>query len=256
MDKPYLCNYCNVTFSRKYNLKRHKKVYHNYNSEEDDSRSPSETENETDSDIEGELDKMSTETMSDSDDREYANIESESENMSTKSMSDNDDGESTESDDEEVKEESMSDNDDGESTENDDEEVEEEEDQDVFRNLINDTLNHNPDELELLTEHYQETGMNLQDAAYKAFEDLQPLYRKILKQLFVNYIIDMFAKQRNPLFQSILRKKKVIERNGLDEDEAIKLAVSYRKYGIYNLLKSFPRDGMNDTRSDKEYENL
>ena len=129
----------------------------------------------------------------------------------------------------------------------------EEEERDSFQNLIDDALNQYHNTFQELTEHYQENGLSKRDATDEAFETLRPRYEKALKELFVSYIIDMFAKHRNPLFRSILRKIKDFEDDGLDRDEAIRSAVSYRKHSIYSLLNS--KDSMlhqEDRDSDME----
>ena len=142
-------------------------------------------------------------------------VDNESENMSVNSEPDNDEESFAESD---------------------------EEDEDVFHDQIHDAITYNHDKLQPLVESYQENGLSLRQAVHKAFEELRPRYEKTLKKVFVKYITDMFAKQRHPLFQSILKRKKVFESDGLNEDEAIRSAVSYRKYSVYDLLSSFPRD--------------
>ena len=59
---------------------------------------------------------------------------------------------------------------------------------------------------------------------------------KTLRELFVDYILDMEEKMSTPLFKTILRKAEEYEEEGFDRDEAVKAAVDYRKFSIEKLL--------------------
>ena len=105
--------------------------------------------------------------------------------------------------------------------------------------LIDDVLFKYANEFQELLQNYQEDDLSKKDATAAAFKALRPKYRQDLKKNFVNYISNMMEIRQTPLFRSILKKMRYFKDDGFDDKEAIKSAVNYRKYSIYNLLNSY-----------------
>ena len=268
MVKSHTCSECNTTFSSPYNLNRHRKRYHEYDSDDQDKDdSEYEDENECVSKRhkksyhnENDFDSKSTSesNVSDDDDEEEednisaSDNESVSENMN-ESVASNKDSSSSED------QESDNDSDSQSMDENDasDDIFDEENENYPYEHLIQDVLIKYENEFGVLLQQYKESGLSKRDAAAEAFKCLRPQYKKMLRKTIVRYISDMIATRRTPLFQSILKKMRYFEEDGLDEKEAIKSAVSYRKYSIYSLLNSYIKDLLRkeeEENSDIEYD--
>ena len=252
MNKPYSCSECDLSFTRNYNLQRHKQLIHQ-KADEDEVENGRDIDSVTDtcgverhsslsSDSENEMDSAS-DTM------EVVSLSS----LNTEKGSETDSASDVSDDDQSFDDDQSSDDDQSDDDQSDDDddggELEAEGD-DPFKNLIVNAMNQYQDKFEQLIEHYHENGLSTNDgndeafANDEAFEDLRSDYEKALKSLFADYITDMFAKRRNPLFHSILKKIKRYEDDGLDEDEAIKKAVAYRKHSIFKLLDAYSTDNI------------
>ena len=60
--------------------------------------------------------------------------------------------------------------------------------------------------------------------------------KKTLRRSFTKNILDIKEQIQHPLYKAINKKAKEFVDDGLDEEEAISSAVSFRKHGIYNLI--------------------
>ena len=122
--------------------------------------------------------------------------------------------------------------------------------------LIDDVLFKYANEFQELLQHYQEDDLSKKDATAAAFKALRPKYRQDLKKNFVNYISNMMEIRQTPLFRSILKKMRYFKDDGFDDKEAIKSAVNYRKYSIYNLLNSYIKNIIRQVDDDDEDSNM
>ena len=66
---------------------------------------------------------------------------------------------------------------------------------------------------------------------------IPPKVRKTLRQLFVNYIFEMYEKRQDPLMKAILKKCEEFRVEGFTHREAIKADVGYFKGQIYELIQ-------------------
>ena len=138
--------------------------------------------------------------------------------------------------------------DDDECNNNDDDDEEEEEDEDssddvdspnhvtnIFRNLLIDVYFENEDQLEPLIEKFLVKNMTKKEALIKAIFACDAA-KKTLRRLFTKNILDIKEQLQHPLYKAINKKAREFVDDGLDEEEAISSAVSFRKHGIYNLI--------------------
>ena len=79
-------------------------------------------------------------------------------------------------------------------------------------------------------------NLDTDEAIQKNDLQLRSEYEKTLRTLLANYINLLFQKQDTKLWKSILKNIKKLRQKGFSKDEAIKAAVSYRKYAINALL--------------------
>ena len=249
MDRTYICPECGISFSRRYNLQRHIKSYHKRVFEDIDDRNSLRESDESSHQEDSEaIDETSSsqerEVTDESHSSQNSKEDSDSSSLRESSHSERDETDISQSDSEEGSDDSST----------------EESDNDVFKFLIQDVLLNSVDEFQNLLDHYEDNGSSTKDAVAQAFKALYPHYKKNLKKKFVKYISTMTLMRQTPLFQSILRKMKDFQNDGLDDEEAIKSAVSYRKYSIYNLLKSHIKNLVqiqnqreSDMESDMEY---
>ena len=293
MVTSYNCSECNSSFSSPYNLKRHKERYHKnvydyqddssnenvndsvskrykktYDDEDavdmDETHSSLESDNESDSKSMCESNTSDDEVASDGEDEENdlheSDNDSNSERMSESNASDDEEegNDISESDnDSDSKSICESDTSDDEEEKRTDDTFDGENENDACEYFVEDALLNYEDEYQELLQCYRENGLSKVDAAAKAFKALRPYYKKSLRKSIARYISDMIAIRHTPLFQSIFKKMKYFEEDGLDEEEAIKSAVSYRKYLIYNLLNSHIKNLLlieEEKGSDIEYE--
>ena len=193
------CGDCGKVFATKYNLDRHIQYIH----EDSDVESNSDLSDNEDSDVESNSDL--------SDDESYSDNESNSEEVSevTTDEEDSEDMEVENSDNEES----------------------------AFDDLIQQSkLPYEEKRVELAETYMVENDMDKEEALQAADNDLKHFYRKKLRHVFICYIDGMFDKRETALMKSILKKIKSLKADGFDEDEAIRIAVSFRKHAIYKLI--------------------
>ena len=71
----------------------------------------------------------------------------------------------------------------------------------------------------------------------KEMSDLKSRVSKTLRELFVDYLQDLEAKRKDPLFQAIMRKANQLkEDEDFQMDDAIAAAVAFLKYNINKLI--------------------
>ena len=277
MDKPYSCSECNTSFTRRYNLARHNESYHPelHDGESNDSESMSDSEKPypcldcnaafTSSYNLRRHEKRKHEAKSindDDDDNESGNEDDDNEsdyedddNESDREDDDNESNDDTDSyhDDDDEADASDNDNESDKMSVSSDSDEEEDESFDALQRVVISVLNDHSDEFHALLESYQDTDLTPKEAACKAFKALLPVYKKSLKRYVVNYITLSSKLRRTPLFNSIFRKIKRLEDDGLDEEEAIQSAVSYRKYSIYDLLQSYMNDYLRNIETEEDH---
>ena len=123
----------------------------------------------------------------------------------------------------------------------DDEEEEDEDSSDnyatnIFRKLIMDVYSEHEDQLAPLIEVYLDKNVTKKEALIKAIFASNAA-KKTLRRLFTQSIFDIKEQIHHPLYKAINKKAKEYLDDGLDEEEAIISAVSFRKHGINNLIK-------------------
>ena len=101
-------------------------------------------------------------------------------------------------------------------------------DEDVFQNLVEEALEHHHEEYSKL--------MSQEDDNNSELEDLNKRARKTLRNVFVDYFLDLHVKEKDPLFQNIMEKVHELREEGFRTDEAIKVAVNHWKYSINKLI--------------------
>lgn len=269
MDKSDTCSECDTSFSSHYNLQRHKRRYHEMDSEDiDESNSSHESEKTSyqgdDSEATDDTYSYGSEKTSYKDDDSeatddtHSSQENETIDETHSSYESEEDGDSIGSRENSVTDHEASHS---EGDETDRSHSDNEEELDDFSNeenksnpneiLIDDVLFKHADEFQGLLQHYKEDGLSKKDATAAAFKALRPHYRKDLKKKFANYISNMMEMRQTPLFQSILNKIKYLEDEGFDNKEAIKSAISYRKYSIYNQLNSYIKNLIHNVTDDE-----
>ena len=107
----------------------------------------------------------------------------------------------------------------------------------AYKDLITESIdNHSNEKDELVTRFMEVEDCDEDLVNRKANLMILPKARKTLRQLFVNYVIGMYRKRHDPLMKAILKKYKEFQEEGFTHHEAIKAAVAYRKYQIYDLI--------------------
>ena len=268
MNKPYSCSECDASFTRRFNLARHKESYHPelYHGESNDSETMSDSEKPypcldcnasfTSSYNLRRHEKRKHESESDNEDDDsddsHEDDDGESNDKDDDTDSDNDDDDDDEVDASDNDNESVNMSVSNDSDEEENESSDEDNESDALQRMVSSVLNDHSDEFYAIVEGYQDTDLTPKEAAGKAFEALRPVYKKSLKRYVVNYITLSSQLQRTPLFKSIFRKIKHLKDDGLGEEEAIQLAVSYRKYSLYDLLQSYLNDHLRNIETDED----
>lgn len=100
-----------------------------------------------------------------------------------------------------------------------------------FRDFLEEALQcHHEEYSRLMSEDQVNANM-------KEISDLKRQISKTLRNIFVDYLLDLEDKRRDPLFKAIMRKAaEYEEKETFDRDEAIRAAVAYRKFSIEKLI--------------------
>ena len=210
---PYTCDDCDGTFASNYNLQRHiDRIHGDYLSDIDNEDVGSTISQQSENDKSDTMSISST-----SADENLSDSKTElSDTSSDKEVSDTDSSDTASNSDSS-----------GEEYENN-----------VLEDFVTTVLSEYNELFSDLIENYQD-NLTQKDATAKAVATLQPTFEKALKRKIVKYITNITRLKRTPLFRSIFDKIKHFKDDGLDEEEAIKSAVSYRKHSIYNLLQTY-----------------
>ena len=244
----HLCQFCERSFSRRYNRDRHEKQGCHKRLEEgiiesyptsfgqgkpkdmhDDTRS----QDEYDDDVYDDVDKDETEV--------------EEEDFSDK---DNQSMTSAVNDETEAEEEDFSDEDDKSTTS-----TVEDNDIDPWDKLREETVNDLNTALEEQVEQYTMQGLLKNDAEHRASSLLLPVYRKRLRVLYLDYLKWHEVLKTDPVHKQVMKTRhRFIDDEEMDYAEAAEAAINKRKYLLNRLIKY--EDVSEETSSDNENEEL
>ena len=215
----FKCEICDHIFTTRYNLKRHNETFHDVERSDTDDASGTDVTDENISDVESsEEDEAMSEGENLSDDAVSSDEEDDRDSMSEGENSSND--------------AVSSDEEDGDSSDDVDSPNHV---TNIFRNLLIDVYFENEDQLEPLIEKFLVKNMTKKEALIKAIFACDAA-KKTLRRLFTKNILDIKEQLQHPLYKAINKKAREFVDDGLDEEEAISSAVSFRKHGIYNLI--------------------
>ena len=102
--------------------------------------------------------------------------------------------------------------------------------------------------------------ISLEEIRNKAFEKLQSLYNKQLREVYVDFIRKMDALRRNPTHLKIMRTvKRLRDEDEFSRNETIQYAVKKRKFTLERVMEEYPlleldesNSAMDSTSSDEE----
>ena len=122
----------------------------------------------------------------------------------------------------------------------DEEEEEEEEDNSAFDRFVNETFSA-PEYINLFNETKEalleeDPDLSNKKASNKARIYLLPQAQKLLKKNITEFIITMFQLKNNNMFNTIMKRIKKYQNEGMEHDEAVKSGVGYWKHSIYKLI--------------------
>ena len=129
---------------------------------------------------------------------------------------------------------------------------------DPWVSLIEKTFQQCQDEYEERVNNLtQKRHMDQEEAQNKAFKELQVLYRKTLKTLFINRMTWFNAMKTDPIYKTIRHTAQgLMEMENYSLDEAWKYATSKRKYILDTVLEEFdpPKMGEEDVSEPEDDE--
>ena len=143
-----------------------------------------------------------------------------------------------------------------ETSESDSDEESEGEDNDtdvdnsVFSDIINQANNIHEGKREELFEKYTDSGMSDYEAGIQAHAEVLNLYQKTTRRLFTEHILKMLKVLSHPVTKIIVKKANDLESEGMDRDEAIRVAVRYRKHLVNRFFLSLNTKS-SDTSEDE-----
>ena len=144
----------------------------------------------------------------------------------------------------EISEESSMEGDDDSSDEKDDTPS-----QPVTDGLINETYRKYDHKLNEMIEKLEQEGHSTKAAKCIAYKRLLPKYRRSFRSGFGRFLIKCRNIRKEPIYKAVIKTAKDLKDNDeLGTDEAIKCALSKRKFLLY---KEFPSDG-EESDSDEE----
>ena len=216
MENHLQCSICDKTFERRYNLDRHYLLVY-----------------EKDEESESDMSSIPDDDMNDCDtaqgDSDLSGNEEEEDEMDDED-SDNDSATTEE-------EEADSEVSDNESVTSEEEEYDAK-DCTPFEDLFEKTFSsYNDDYAQLVETLSNEDGVSRKEARRRAMEKFAPFISKTFRENLVNFIMSWHEKEKHPLFDSIIDKADaLLQKDGVDVDEAVKTAVKKRKYAIDKLI--------------------
>ena len=108
----------------------------------------------------------------------------------------------------------------------------------MFHTIFWTVVQTHEDEIEPLVDEYTEDEeLSQTEAIKKAFLENKEMKRALLKMIKTS-LINAEEFRRDPLIKSIQDKAKDLKDEGFARDEALTTAIKYRKYAIYNWVKS------------------
>ena len=233
--KKYLCKYCNSTFTRAYNLKRHMMTVHKdgndldnndvemtENESQDDSLQES-NEGETDSELMEES-QESTEEETDIDESQDNSLQESDEEKTTTESSE--EGSQDESNLSETKTIRLV--------------------KEAYSRLFK-TLEPLFNEIEVHRNELIDNGMEDEKANEQSYLDYMKKLNKGHRKSLVDLLIDMRTFQKLPLIKNLLTKALVFERKGYDYDDALRTAMSRQKY----IFNNFATNMIETSKDDK-----
>ena len=106
---------------------------------------------------------------------------------------------------------------------------------------------------EELTESSQNDGMSELDAKKQAFSEILPELQKALRNVYIDRLHWMWDMKKDPIHKKIMEtRKRLIEDDGFDEDEALTVAVKKRKFLLTRMLEDRQNFKEYDETSDDE----
>ena len=215
------CEVCERTFTRKYSLQRHNKLFHDEESEEDAISDAEESEEDA---------------MSDAEEHDSDQSTAEDEMSANEASSDEDEEEEEEHDsDQSTAEDEMSAN---EASSDEDEEEEEDTVTAMFRKLLGEVVRKEHGQITPTIKNYMSKGWTHKEAVKRALLE-SDVAKKSLNRKYIQNIFDIEEQRRDPLFKAIMKKaKEFMDDEGFDQHEAITAAVKFRKQAIYNMINS------------------
>ena len=134
-------------------------------------------------------------------------------------------------------------------------EMESEDDEDspshpITESLINEAYEKYDDTLNKLIDNLEQAGHNRKEAKRIAHKRLLPKYTKTFRKRFGRFLLKCRNIREEPLYQAVMKTAKDLKENDeYDTDEAIKCALSKRKFLLY---KEFPSDGEESDDSEDD----
>ena len=147
-----------------------------------------------------------------------------------------------------------SDHDLSEDNDNSDAEGDENEKYDPWESLIEKTFDLCKEEFEEYVDNLtRRRHMDQTDARRKAYKDLQPKFRKVLRSLFVSRMSWFKAMEQDPIDKTVQRTvKDLIAIEDFNKQEALKYAISKRKYLLDTVLEDFDPPEIEDHGESEE----
>ena len=223
MPTTFECTTCGKHFASRFSMERHQENQHI-----DEESATTETNNASDN---------VSEVLSDNGHNasDSHSIDSNASHSDETHMSeDEDDTEDECADISSSEETSESDSDEESEGEDDDTDV----DNSVFSDIINQANNIHEGKREELFEKYTDSGMSDYEASIQAHAKVLNLYQKTTRRLFTEHILKMLKVLSHPVTKIIVKKANDLESEGMDRDEAIRVAIRYRKHLVNRFFLS------------------
>jgi len=126
---------------------------------------------------------------------------------------------------------------------------------DIWKHFIDETYEAKEEDLNDLIQTYREHDPHgsLEDLSDEAFAELKPQYVNKLRQIYTDFMKNMYALQRNPYHGKIMRTaKRLREDEDFSKDEAIQYAAKKRKYLLEEIIDSYTLPEVEDAEDSSE----